>query len=232
VESTVELWVEMARARTPAGDEIVLRHRAGHFEIRFNGWELMSNRAHRSEEALAQFACERLPREDPRILIGGLGMGYTLRAALDILPPSAQVVVAELMAEIVEWNKGPLAPLAGRPLEDSRVELHKVDVADLLTNDTKGFDAVLLDIDNGPDALLYEPNRLFYSQYGLMLVRRALVAGGMLAVWSADRSPGFEDSLISVGFAWRCTEVATRGPNNELHHFIYLCHDGPPSDSR
>jgi spermidine synthase len=216
-------WSELARAAVPDGDELSLRHSDGVFEIRCNGWELMSNRAPHSEAAMARLACAGLPAA-PRVLIGGLGMGFSLRAALDALPASARVIVAELVLDIIEWNRGPLAMLAGRPLRDARVAIHCGDVADLLAGGDGGYDAILLDIDNGPATPIYRrPSRL-YQREGLTLARRSLAAGGVLAVWSADRSEPFETAMSESGFAWRAVEVPVRdgGPS----HTVYLArHD-------
>lgn len=217
----MDSWEELARG-VSSGDELLLRHRAGIYEIRCNGWDLMSNRAHRSEEALAELALRQLTEEAPRILIGGLGMGYTLRAALDAAPPSARIVVAELLPEIIAWNRGPLAQLAGRPLDDPRVELHMGDVAGLLATNGVAFHAVLLDIDNGPQAVMFERNAALYSREGLALARSALERGGVFAVWSADRSVCFERSLEEAGFSWRAVEIPARGASGEPLHTIYL----------
>ncbi len=222
----IDIWEERARARTASGDELVLRHRSGVYEIRCNGVDLMSNRAHRSEEALAQLALEQIAAPAPRILVGGLGMGFTLRAALDAAPPAARITVAELLPEIVAWNESMLGPLAGRPLEDARVELHVGDVAALLDAPETRYDAILLDIDNGPDAVVYERNALLYSPQGLARLRRALARDGVLAVWSADRSPRFERSLEEAGFSWSASEVAARGVSGDPVHVIYSARRG------
>lgn len=220
----IDIWKELARARTSSGDELLLRHRAGVYEIRCNGFDLMSNRAHRSEEALAQLALEQVAAPAPRILVGGLGMGFTLRAALDAAPAAARIVVAELLPEIVAWNEGALAPLAGRPLADTRVELRIGDVAALLATAEAPYHAILLDIDNGPEAVVYERNESLYSTHGLTTLRMALARDGVLAIWSADRSTRFERALEEAGFSWRAAEVAARGVSGDPAHVIYLAH--------
>lgn len=212
-------WDELARATTACGEELVLRERAGTFEIRCNGWDLMSNRAHYSEQWMARTACEQLPADAPRVLIGGLGMGFTLRAALDVLPATAVVVVAELLAEIIAWNRGVLAPLAHRPLDDPRVSVARADVAELLQPDS--FDAILLDVDNGPDAVMLRGNASLYGPQGVQRMRRALRAGGILAVWSASPSPRFERTLRAAGFLWDRTDVAARGAEDDPLHSVY-----------
>jgi spermidine synthase len=218
----VEPWDELARARTAAGEELQLRHRGGIFEIRCNGYDLMSNRAHRSEEALAQLALAETSVPAPHILIGGLGMGFTLRAALDAAPPQARVTVAELLAEIIAWNRGPLAPLAGRPLDDARVALREADVAVVMEEAEGAYDAILLDIDNGPEAVLCDINAALFSARGLRKMRRALAPSGVLAVWSADPSPRFEERLEETRFSFRATEIAARGGAGDPRHTLYL----------
>lgn len=215
------VWRELARARTSSGDELTLRHRAGVYEIRCNGYDLMSNRAHRSEEALAQLALAQVAAPAPRILVGGLGLGFTLRAALDVAPRDAAILVAELSPEIIAWNRGLLAPLAGQPLDDERVELANADVARLL-DPAKAYDAILLDIDNGPEAVMFSSNASLYSREGLANLRRALAPAGVLAIWSADPSRGFETRLEGAGFGWRAEAVSARGAADEVTHTIYL----------
>ena len=213
-------WIEIDAAPTPEGGRMVLRQADEIWEIRVNGWELMSNRAHRSEEALAELACAGLTGA-PTVLIGGLGLGYTLRAALDTLPQAAQVVVAELVPAIIDWNRGPLAPLAARPLNDPRVTLLPGDVGDLIDTAEGRYDAILLDVDNGPRALTDRGNHRLYGAAGLAACRRALRAGGVLAVWSADPAPEFERALAEAGFAPSSTQVSPRGtPDGPLHSIL------------
>jgi spermidine synthase len=219
-------WIELSQARTAAGDTLVLRQRGGIFEIRCNGWDLMSNRAHHSEETAAALACAPLTAPAPRVLIGGLGMGYTLRAALDRLPATARVIVAELLPAVIAWNRGPLAPLAGHPLDDPRVAVMCGDVAVVLEQADR-FDAIVLDADNGPDAVMLAGNQRLYSCEGLRVARQRLCPGGTLAVWSADRSPGFERRLAATGFEWRSTDVPARGDPADPHHIIYLASAAP-----
>jgi spermidine synthase len=213
-------WIDIDAAETPEGGRMVLRHADGIWEIRVNGWELMSNRAHRSEEALAELGCARLAGT-PRILIGGLGMGYTLRAALDHLPQAAHVVMAELLPAIIAWNRGPLALLAGRPLSDPRVEVRRDDVGNLIAEAEGLYDAILLDVDNGPHALTDQGNHRLYGATGLARARRALRPGGILAVWSADPAPDFERALNEAGFTQRSVAVSPRGtPDGPLHSIL------------
>jgi spermidine synthase len=213
-------WRELARASTARGDELLLRERMGTFEIRCNGWDLMSNRAHYSEQWMARIACQRLRTAARRVLIGGLGMGFTLRAALDVLPVAAQVVVAELLPDIIAWNHGVLAPLTNHPLGDPRVRVECADVAELLQPDS--FDAILLDVDNGPGAVMLCGNTSLYSPEGVQRMHRALRREGILAVWSASPSPPFEQSLSDAGLCWDRTDVPARGTDDDPLHSIYL----------
>jgi spermidine synthase len=213
-------WREVARTTTAGGDELVLRERVGIFEIRCNGWDLMSNRAHYSEEWMARMACQQRRTAAFHVLIGGLGMGFTLRAALDILPAAAEVVVAELLADIIAWNRGVLAPLADRPLDDPRVRVECADVAELLRPDS--FDVILLDVDNGPGAVMLCGNASLYSPEGLQRMQSALRQDGILAIWSASPSPRFEQILRDGGIRWNRTDVPARGTDDDPLHAIYL----------
>ncbi len=213
-------WRALARTTTACGDELVLRERMGTFEIRCNGWDLMSNRAHYSEQWMARIACQQPRRAALRVLVGGLGMGFTLRAALDVLPAAANVVVAELLPDIIAWNRGVLAPLTARPLDDPRVRVECADVAELLQPDS--FDVILLDVDNGPGAVMLCGNASLYSPEGLQRMQRALRHDGILAVWSAGPSPLFEQTLRDAGFPWERIDVPARGTENDPLHAIYL----------
>jgi spermidine synthase len=219
----VEEWVELGRAAAPGGEELLLRRRGATFEIRIAGRELMSSRGFASEQEMARLACAAIvDRAAPRALIGGLGMGYTVRAALDALGPGAQVVVAELVPAVVAWNRGPLAPLAGNPLADPRVALREADAATVLRDPGGRFDAILLDVDNGPDWVTVEANAWLYSAEGLAAARAALAPGGVLAVWSADPSPEFLARLREAGFTARAVAVPARGAEGGPPHTIFL----------
>ncbi len=215
-------WTEHARAILASGDELVLRERAGVYEIRCNGWDLMSNRAHASEETMAREALAMLAGTPaPRILIGGLGMGFTLRAALDAATDDARIEVAELVPEIVAWNRGPLAPLAGQPLENPRVSVHVGDVAQRIAVGGP-WDAILLDTDNGPGAIMIAGNASLYGCEGLLRARAALAAGGVLALWSADRSETFEALLAAEEMDWRVIETPAATGRPEPLHALYF----------
>lgn len=225
-----EPWQVLDTATAPSGEHLVLRRRGAEFSIRCDGWDLMGSRAQHSEQELARRGCADLSggeRGRTRVLIGGLGMGYTLRAALDALPEAARVTVAEIFPAVVAWNRGPLAPLAGRPLDDPRVEVASRDVAALLA--PGAWEAILLDVDNGPDAAMLAPNAALYGTPGLARLAAALTAGGRLAVWSADRSPGFEATLAAAGWRWRCEEVSARGLPADPCHTLYFAMPPEPS---
>lgn len=218
----MEPWRELARATIASGDTLVLREKAGEFEIRCNGWDLMSNRAHASEERMARDALAMITgRPAPRILIGGLGMGFMLRAALDAAPADAQIEVAELVPEIVAWNNGPLAPLAGRPLDDFRATVRIGDVADIIGQGGP-WDAILLDTDNGPGAVMLADNAALYAREGLARGRAALAVGGVLALWSADRSVPFEAMLTGEGLPWCVVETPAAAGRAEPLHALYF----------
>jgi len=200
----------------------VLYERDGVYTIRVDGLELMSSRAHGSEDALARLAMAEVRAARPNVLVGGLGMGFTLRAVLDVLPAAGGVVVAEILPEVVRWNQGPLAELAGSPLEDPRVELIEGDVARVIGARPTAFDAILLDVDNGPAALTLTDNDRLYQRDGLELTRRSLRPKGMLAVWSAGPDPAFERALRTAGFLVRVETVRARSIGKGPRHTLFF----------
>lgn len=201
---------------TPAGEPLVLRREEGHYQVLLGGELLMSSAAHYSEQRMAEIACEGLG-PGARVLIGGLGMGFTLRAALDRLAEDATVVVFELVPAIVAWNRGPLADLAGRPLDDPRTELVVGDVADHIGARPAPYDAILLDVDNGPDPLASDGNARLYSQRGLRRIARVLRPGGVLVVWSAYESPPFLHRLRKADYEPERVRVKSRGKKGSRH---------------
>jgi spermidine synthase len=183
----------------------------------------MSSRMHGSEEALAMLACERLRTlEQPCVLLGGLGMGFTLRAMLDLLPPDATVLVAEMVPDVVEWNYGPLGPLAGHPLKDKRVQIEIGDVAVRLRSSHGKFDAVLLDVDNGPTAFTASDNAWLYDDRGIAATHAALKMNGVLAVWSAREDRKIENRLRYGRFAVQVERVRGRLKKGGPRHTIFL----------
>ena len=182
------------------------------------GQELMSSRKHGSEDALGALPCRRLKHPDrARVLIGGLGMGFTLAAALAELGPGAQVTVAELIPEVVEWNRGPLGERSGRPLDDPRTRVHVGDVAKLLRRSPRQFDAIALDVDNGPQGLTRDSNDWLYSLSGIAVAQQALRPGGVLAYWSASPDGDFRDALRCCGLDVDEVTVYAHGKKGARH---------------
>jgi spermidine synthase len=204
------------------GKEILLYERDGVYTIRVGGFELMSSRAHGSEEAMARLALEELDVPRPKVLVGGLGMGFTLRAVLDRLPDAGRVTVAELLPAVVRWNRDHLGQLAGSPLDDPRVTLIEDDVARLMADADRCFDAILLDVDNGPAALTDRRNQALYERRGLDQARHALRPRGVLAVWSASPEPAFERALARAGFRVRTETVRARAGAKGPRHSVFL----------
>jgi spermidine synthase len=198
------------------------------FSIKILGrGDLMNSRMHGSEKALADLACERVRGiANPRFLIGGLGMGFTLAAALDALGPAAEIVVAELVPEVVEWNRTLIGAPAGHPLSDARSKVYVGDVADLIRRERSGFDAILMDVDNGPEALVRRENNWLYSAPGLDATRAALRPGGVLAVWSASPDRIFSIRLRQAQFTVREHMVRPHRPGKGPRHHIWVAHDG------
>ncbi len=217
-------WELLDSTPVPGGSEtLCLYRRDTEFSIRVDGSELMNSRVHGSEDALAGLVCERLEtHSSPKVLIGGLGMGYTAAAALKNLGPRAQVVVAELVPAVVLWNQGPLAHLAGCPLEDSRVLVQETDVALLLKAEQHTYNGILLDVDNGPDGLTRSDNDWLYSRAGLNAAHAALKPSGILAVWSAGPDPAFSKLLCQTGFLVEEIMVRARGRKGGSRHMIWL----------
>jgi spermidine synthase len=214
--------------QTVSGDGTVVKlmRRSDEYIILANGKPLMSSRMHGSEEVLATLACQRARMlEKPNVLVGGLGMGFTLRATLDVLPPGAKVVVSELVSEVVEWNRGPLGQLAEDPLKDPRVQVEIDDVAMTLSSRPGYFDAVLLDVDNGPAAFTSSSNNAgLYDDRGIAVAFAALKLDGMLAVWSAREDRKFEQRMRHGRFDVKVQSVRGRLKNGGPKHTIFLGH--------
>ncbi len=211
-------------APIPGGDgELGLYQRGRDLLIRIvGGQDLMNTRTHGSEDALGETACAELAeRERARILIGGLGMGFTLSSALRQLGPDAEVIVAELVPAVVEWNRGPLGEFADHPLRDERVRVREVDVSTVIRGEPSRFDAIVLDVDNGPEGLTRGANRWLYSKAGLTASYQALRAGGVLAVWSAGPDRAFSKLLGKTGF--EVAEVKARAHRGKgARHLIWM----------
>ncbi|MCC6653251.1 MAG: hypothetical protein IT348_19020 [Candidatus Eisenbacteria bacterium] len=216
-------WVELGRATVPGeADALVLLQRGTEYVIRLGTSALMSSTAHGSEEALAELACAPFGSYgDARVLIGGLGMGFTLAAALRSLPATARVEVAELVPAVVEWNRGPLAHLAGTPLADPRVTVHAGEVGRMYHGLDGAYDSILLDVDNGPDGLTRAGNDWLYSLEGLRAALRALKGGGVFGVWSVAPDEAFTQRLRQVGFAVDAKVIRARR-NRGGRHTLWL----------
>jgi spermidine synthase len=215
--------VKIAASRTPDGGEMVLYKHDRDFLIQINGEDLMPSRQHESELELARLSCAHLTgSREPSILIGGLGMGYTLRQALDMLSPHAKVVVSELLDAVVEWNREFLGELNGQALADERVDIKTGDVVELISHSDSRFDAILLDIDNGPIAMTDSGNSRLYGREGILACRRALRKQGCLAVWSAVPSKEFERLLMSCSFHVRRFRVPAYKGSKSQSRFVWV----------
>lgn len=218
-------WTLIGTANIPNnGGVLRLTQRENQFSIHLKGvrGELMNSRDHCSELALAELGCAHIQGiENTKVLVGGLGMGFTLAAALKVISKSSQVVVAELVPEVIEWNKGPLGECAGRPLNDNRTLVHQGDVAALFNTKQAAYDAVLLDVDNGPEGFTHADNSNLYSIESLQAIRQTLRPRGVLAIWSAWHDPKFTLQLKKAGFKVEAQTVrAYKGKGSR--HTIYL----------
>ncbi|SIP91621.1 Spermine/spermidine synthase [Rhizobium sp. RU35A] len=217
-------WIELDRASVP-GDtaELRLKQRGSEFSIMLGANELMNSRLSGSEEALATLAAERLgPQPAPVVLIGGLGMGFTLRAALRVLPAEAKVIVAELVPAVVAWARGPMAAVFQGCLDDPRVSVHVGDVGALIRSSKSAFDAILLDVDNGPDGLTRSSNDGLYDHAGLRGAQVALRPKGVLGVWSSGPDDRFTRRLKECGFAAEALSVRASTKRSGARHVIWM----------
>ena len=218
-------WTLLGTAEIPNnGGELKLAQRDQEFSIHLKGarGELMNSRVRCSERALADLGCAHIKGEDnTKVVVGGLGMGFTLEAALNITGDGAQVIVAELVPEVIEWNKGVLGECAGRPLNDDRTEVHLGDVAELFKSKKPTYHAVLLDVDNGPEGFTHSANDSLYSLRSLCAIQETLHRGGVLAIWSAWDDPKFTTQLKKAGYKVR-TEMVRAHKGKGSRHTIYL----------
>ena len=216
-------WKVLDTAKVPGGNEVLrLKQRGAEFVIMLGDNQLMSNRLSATEQALATIACDALrAAKQPRILIGGLGMGFTLRAALKIMGPHARIEVAELVPEVVKWARGPMAEIFEGSLDDPRTKIHVKDVGELMRAAKLTYDAILLDVDNGPEGLSREANDALYDDKGLRAAHAALRPGGVLAIWSSAPHAGFSARLHKTKFAVKEIAVRAKGPRGGAQHLIW-----------
>jgi len=217
-------WVHIDTAGVPDSDvELRLMRRGAEFSMMLGQNELMNSRLSGSEEALATLACRQIEAvKAPHLLIGGLGMGFTLRAALAVLGSEARIVVAELVPAVIAWARGPMKDIFGESLSDSRADIRQADVIEVIKSQTKAFDAILLDVDNGPEGLIRKANDALYDAKGLQAIHRALRPAGVLAVWSSGPNPKFTKRLRDAGFT--VNEVAVRATTKRsgARHVIWF----------
>ena len=215
-------WSLIDTTQVPGGGELRLMRRGPEFSIKLGTNELMNSRLSATEQALATIACDKIrARARPTILIGGLGMGFTLRAALVVLGAQAEIIVAELVPAVVAWARGPMAELFGDSLTDPRVHIKEADVGDLIRSGRAAHDAILLDVDNGPEGMTREANDGLYDLDGLAAAYMALRPGGVLAIWSSRPDPKFTQRLRKTGFAVVENPVRAKGPQGGAQHFIW-----------
>ena len=216
-------WVHLDKARAPGGEELRLIRRGSEFAIMLGQNALINSRLFGSEEALATLAAERLAgRPAPHVLIGGLGMGFTLRAALKCFAPDARIDVAELVPAVVAWARGPMAELFAGCLDDPRVSVIEGDVGALIRDNKNTWDAILLDVDNGPEGLTRQANDMLYGVGGLASQRAALRPGGVLAVWSQGPDERYTARLQKSGFTVEAKTVRANGRGKGAKHVIWL----------
>ena len=213
-------WIVLDQTTVPGDDgEMKLLQRGHEYTINVKNEELMNSQLHGSEDALAEITCKPLATaRRPKVLVGGLGMGFTLGAALKYLGPQANVIVAELVPAVIEWNRTHLADLADRPLEDSRVTVRQGDVTRVIQEKANTYDAILLDVDNGPEGLTHEGNDRLYSPAGLVEAKKALKPGGVLAIWSAFPDKKFTKRLRCAGFNVEEVPARARGSRGRWHN--------------
>jgi spermidine synthase len=217
-------WLQIDTARVPGADvELRLMRRGADFSMMLGPNELMNSRLSGSEEALATLACRRIEAvKRPNLLIGGLGMGFTLRAALAVLGTDARITVAELVPAVIAWARGPMASIFAESLNDPRASILNADVIEVIRSHPSAFDAILLDVDNGPEGLIRKANDALYDLKGLKAIRRALRPGGVLAVWSSGPNPAFSKRLRDAGFDVNEVAVRATAKRSGARHVIWF----------
>lgn len=217
-------WLQIDTTRVPGADiELRLMRRGEEFSMMLGQNELMNSRLSGSEEALATLTCKKIEAvKRPHLLVGGLGMGFTLRAALAVLGREARITVAELVPAVIAWARGPMAELFGDSLTDPRASIREADVVDVIKSSPAAFDAILLDVDNGPEALIRKANDALYDRNGLQAIRRALRPGGILAVWSSGPNIAFTKRLRAADFEVNEVGVRATTKRSGAHHVIWF----------
>jgi spermidine synthase len=217
-------WLQIDTARVPGADiELRLMRRGEEFSMMLGQNELMNSRLSGSEEALATLTCKKIEAvKRPHLLVGGLGMGFTLRAALAVLGRDARITVAELVPAVIAWARGPMAELFGDSLTDPRASIREADVVDVIKTSPSAFDAILLDVDNGPEALIRKANDALYDRNGLHAIRGALRPGGILAVWSSGPNIAFTKRLRAADFDVNEVGVRATTKRSGAHHLIWF----------
>jgi spermidine synthase len=214
----VKKWTLVDKTLTPDGKTISLHEHDGSYTIRVDAAELMSTRQHASEERLAELACAHVKgKHRARVLVGGLGFGFTLKAALSAVATDATVVVAEILEAVIAWNRNPSYPFAADALADPRVIVRQQDVVEAIAASRAAYDAIALDVDNGPNALSTDDNFQLYDQRGLQLARAALRPGGCLALWSAAPDTAFERLMAAAGFTVSVERCRSHGKSGRWH---------------
>ena len=217
-------WLQIDTTRVPGADvELRLMRRGAEFSMMLGQNELMNSRLSGSEEALATLSCRRIDGvKRPHLLIGGLGMGFTLRAALAVLDAQARITVAELVPAVIAWARGPMADIFGNSLTDPRADIREADVVEIIKASPSAFDAILLDVDNGPEALIRKANDALYDRKGLQSIRRALRPGGVLAVWSSGPNAAFSKRLAAADFEVNEVGVRATTKRSGARHVIWF----------
>jgi spermidine synthase len=217
-------WLQIDTTRVPDADvELRLMRRGTEFSMMLGQNELMNSRLSGSEEALATLTCKKIEAvKRPHLLVGGLGMGFTLRAALAVLGPDARITVAELVPAVIAWARGPMAEIFGNSVNDPRADIREADVVDIIKASPSAFDAILLDVDNGPEALIREANNALYDLRGLQSIRRALRPGGILAVWSSGPNLAFSKRLRAADFEVNEVNVRATTKRSGARHVIWF----------
>ncbi len=218
----MKAWTTLASAPGLEGQQLLLQERDGVFVVRSGGRELMSSAHHHSEEAMSRIGLEGVRASRPVVLIGGLGLGYTLRAALDAMPAGGRAVVAEISPAIVEWNRTFVAELAGRPLEDPRVEVAVDDVAEVMRRTPGGFDCILLDVDNGPSAMSAQRNQRLFEAHGVSVIKAALRPGGVVVIWSAGPDAKLVKLMGQAGLEPHVERSAARPGASATPHVLFV----------